>query len=425
MHGRRRFAASVAALLAAVAATAADPAARAQYSWPQFHGPRRDNISTEEGLLERWPEGGPKLVWKAKGLGHGWATVSVTGGRIYTAGNIDRTTFVIALDLDGGTLWRTRSGPAFKGPQPGARATPTVAAGRVYHLNGTGHIVCLEAATGESVWAVNMLKRFNGRNILWGLAESLLVDGLRVICCPGGEKVAMAALDKDTGRTVWTSTGLGDKPAYVSPVLVEHGGLRQIVTIMANYAVGVAADTGKLLWKYPHKVSHEANCITPVHHDGRLALSGTWGRGSTLLKLTVSGRTCTAEEVWRTRELDSEHGGIVLVDGYLYGQADGNHQRRRLACLDMRTGRTMWTSGRLAGKRSATVTVAGGMLYVLSDRGEVALVRPNPKRLEVVSQYNLPKGGRGAAWAHPVVCGGRLYIRHGEFLYVYDVRGVN
>ena len=402
------------------AGTSAGQAGR-KCDWPQFHGPRRDNISTETGLLKRWPAGGPKLLWKADGLGHGWATVALVGERIYTAGKIGPSTVITALDRTGKQLWQAKTGPAFNRSPPGARATPTIAAGRLYHLNGTGHVVCLDAATGERIWAVNMLKRFNGRNIRWGLSESLLVDGGRVICCPGGKEVSLVALDAGTGKTLWKCTGARDKPAYAAPILVDRGGLRQIVTVMGASAVGVAADTGRLLWQVPHRVRFEAACASPIHHGGYLALFGTWGRGATLLKLNVDGAKCTAEEVWRTKDLDNEHGGVVLVAGYLYGQADGDHKRRHWACLDFKTGRTVWNAPELAG-RSGTLTYADGMLYLLSDRGTVALVPASPKGFEIVSRFDLPKGGRGSSWAHPVICGGRLYVRHGDFLYVYDVR---
>ena len=428
-HWRTGRIAALAGALLLGAVTGSLPAAEAapappggQHDWPQFHGPRRDNRSTETGLLKRWPAGGPTLLWKARGLGHGWATVAISGGRLYTAGNVNSRTVITALDLAGKRLWQTTGEAAFKQSTPGARATPTIAGGRLYHLNGSGHVLCLDAQTGKRLWSVNMLARFGGRNIRWGLAESLLVDGQRVICCPGGPKAALAALDAETGKTVWTCTGLDDKPGYVTPILVACGGLRQVITIMANHAVGVSAETGALLWTYEHKVPYEANCVSPVYHDGHVVLAGTWGRGATLLKLTVTGRACRAEEVWRTGELDNEHGGIVLVDGYLYGQADGNHKRRHLACLDMKTGKTMWTARELAGRRSATLTYADGMLYVMSDGGEVALVRPNPKQLDIVSRFTLPKGGKGDAWAHPVICDGHLYIRHGDFLYVYSIR---
>ncbi len=390
--------------------------------WPQFHGPRRDNRSADTGLLKQWPDGGPKLIWRTEGIGKGYATVAITGGKIYTAGNIGDDTVVTAMDTSGKILWQARNGLAYDRSFPGARATPTIADGKLYHLNGDGDIVCLDAATGKRVWGLNMLEKFDGRNIRWGLAESLLVDGDRVICTPGGEKIGVAALNKETGRTVWTCTGPGDRPGYVSPRIVDYAGLRQIVTIMSASAVGIAAESGKLLWKYKHKVAYDVNVNTPTYHDGHIALFGTWGRGATLLKLNVRGGGCDVEEVWRTEELDNEHGGVVLVGGYLYGQADGNHRDRHWACLDWRTGKTMYSVKGLPGKRSGTLTCADGMLYLLSDMGTVALMPPDPGDFRIISRFTLPAGGEGPAWAHPVVNGGRLYLRHGNFLYAYDVR---
>jgi len=415
------IAAAASVLVVSLAAAFARSPAR-QHDWAEFRWPRRDNKSPDTNLAKRWPDGGPKLLWKARGIGDGWAGVSIASGRLYTAGAIDGKTAITSLDLAGKRIWQVTTAAVFKGSFPDARGTPTIVAGRLYHINGSGHAVCLDAETGKRIWSVDTIDRFDGRLSRWGVSESLLVVGRHVICTPGGEKVALAALDKDTGKTIWTCTGLGDKAAYTTPILVEHGGLRQVVTILANFAVGVSVDTGELLWKYPHKVPYEANCVTPVYVAGQILLSGTWGRGAALLKLNVSGKACGVKELWRSKALDNEHGGIIVVDGYIYGQADGNHKNRRMTCLEFKTGKAMWSTPRLAGKRTSTLALADGMFYVMTDQGEVALVRPNPKRLEVVSSFNLPKGGKGPAWAHLVICNGRLYIRHGEFLYVYDVK---
>lgn len=393
--------------------------------WPQFHGPRRDNRSPDTGLLKKWPEGGPKLIWKAQGLGQGFSTVAIADGIIYTTGNKGKDTVITAMDMSGKQIWKQKNGPAYTRSHPGARSTPTIADGRLYNMNGDGDLICLDARTGSKIWTVNMIEKFEGRMIPWGISESPLVVGDNVICCPGGKEVSMVALDKDTGQTRWTCKGKGDKPGYASAILVDYKGLRQIVVLMSEAAIGVAAQTGKLLWRYPQKVRFDANCDMPIFHDGHIFLFGTWGRGATMLKLNVEAGDCSVEEVWRTAELDNEHGSVMIVDGYLYGQADGDHKRmnRHLACLEMKTGKTMWTARKLHGDRSASLTFADGMLYFVSDLGEVGLVRPNPKRLQIVSQFELPKGGKGTVYAHPVVFGGRLYIRHGRFLYVYDVRG--
>jgi outer membrane protein assembly factor BamB len=297
-----------------------------------------------------------------------------------------------------------------------------VADGKLYNLSGTGNLICIDAKTGSTVWGLNILDEFDGRMVTWGMSESPLVDGDNVMCFPGGEEIGMVALDKDTGQTRWTCVEIGDKPSYATATIIDCQGLRQILTMTSESAVGVAAETGKLLWKYPHKVRFEANCDTPLYHDGHVYLFGTYGYGATKLKLNVAGDSCSVEKIWHTSELDNEHGGVMITDGYLYGQADANHKQRHMACLEATTGKTMWTARELAGRASATLTFAEGMFYIVSDQGVVALVKPNPKRLEIVSKFELPEDGESEVRARPVVCGGRLYIRHDQILYVYDVR---
>ena len=394
-------------------------------NWPQFHGLRRDNLSSDNGLLNRWPDGGPRLIWKALGIGDGFSSISIVDGMIYTAGNIKGETVITALDMSGNILWQTKNGPAFTKSYPGSRGTPTISDGKLYHLNGNGYVICLEARTAEKVWTLNMRDKFHGVSPEWGLSESLLVDGRNVICCPGGEEASMVALDKDTGKTVWISPGIGDKPGYAAPILVDYKGLRQIITVTSASAIGVAANTGDLLWRHDHPVQYGSNISTPIYHDGHVVLFRTFGHGVTKLRLKVKDHTCTVEEAWRTGELDNEHGGVVLVDGYLYGHADGNHKWRHWACLEFSTGKTMYSVDGLPAKASGTITYADGMLYLLGEPGNVALMPADPEGFNIVSQFQLPEDGKGPAWAHPVVCGGRLYLRHGEFLYAYDVRSAN
>jgi len=410
---KRRFLLTTAVAAALVAAVSF--AARAD--WPQFHGPNRDNLSAETGLLKRWPEGGPPLLWTATGIGEGFSSVAIAGGRIYTAGNLGEATVVTALDLDGKVLWRAPNGPADRHDRPGTRGTPTVDGDRVYHESSYGHLVCLDAATGRRLWTVNILKRFGGRDTQWGLSESVLVDGPRLIVTPGGERVAMAALDKMTGRTLWTTPGTGDKPGYASPVLVDYKGLRQIVTMLSGAIVGVHAETGRLLWRHEHKVYADEAVSTPVfwQDEGLLAVSTLWPGGARCLRLIVEGDRARVEEVWQTNALDNHHGGILAVGGYIYG----SKLRGQWVCLDFKTGRSTYVA---QGVGKGSLTWADGMLYTYSERGLVGLVPATPERHEVVSTFRIPQGGKGPAWAHPVVCGGRLYLRHGDRLHCYDVR---
>jgi outer membrane protein assembly factor BamB len=408
-----------AALLATVllAAAPARPSAAAEdCSWPQFQGSRRDNVSTETGLLRQWPDDGPRLLWTARGLGHGFSSVAIAGGLLATAGNLDDQTAVTVLNLDGSRRWQVTTGPAWTGSSPGSRGTPTLDGDRLYHESALGEVVCLEAATGKRLWGRNILDEFGSKNITWAVAESVLIDGRRLICCPGGPETAMVALDKMTGETLWRSPSAGDLAGYGSPVLVEHEGLRMIVTMTSKAVIAVGADDGRLLWRFPHETPWDENIATPIHHDGHLFVS-TQFTGSVLLRLKTENGRPAVEAVWRSDQLDNHHGGVVLLDGYLYGsgRANGN----RWACLDWKTGELKYLE---RGVGKGTLTTAEGMLYTLSEQGLLGLVPATPEAHEIVSQFRIPRQGEGPVWARPVICGGRLYVRHGEYLYCYDIK---
>jgi len=411
---RARRAWQSAALIIGLTAVVSGARGAQKPEWPQFHGPRRDNMSTETGLLKQWPEGGPKLVWTAKGIGSGFSTVAIAGKRIYITGNIGDHTVIAALRLDGRSLWQARNGPACRHQHAGTRSTPTIEEHRLYHMNADGDLVCLDARTGRHLWGLNILKKFGGRNITWGFAESLLIDGDNVICTPGGQETGMVALNKITGTTVWTCTGTRDKPGYCSPTLFEHGGVRQIAVLMSRSVIGVNADTGKLLWQEPHVCPFEENITAPLFHDGRLLIS-TRTTGTRLFELKTDGDRVTLKERWGTAALTNQHGGMLVVNGHIYGECHGGQP---WAVLDFGSGTTTY-KGRGIGR--ASITYADGRLYLLSFSGTMALVRPDPRTFAPVSQFRVPKGGRGPFWAHPVVCGGRLYVRHDDTLFAYDI----
>ena len=384
--------------------------------WPQFHGPRRDNLSDETGLLEQWPPDGPKLLWTARGIGHGFSTVAIAGGLIYTAGNVGPDTVITALDLDGKTQWTANNGPACKHDRPGTRSTPTLDGHRLYHENADGDLACLDARTGKRVWSLNILKKFSGRNTKWGLSESPLIDGNKVICVPGGVNAGMAALDKTTGETVWVCKETTEKPGYASPIVVEYGGIRQIVTMMQRSVVGVRADTGKLLWRQPHVAFADETVSTPLFHDRFVFVSTLFPGSSQLIELSAEGDGIAAKRAWKSMALCNHHGGVLLVDGHLYGST----ARGKWECVALKTGKVVHAA---KGVGKGSLTYADGMLYTYGEKGgAVGLVKATPEGHQVVSRFRIPKGGRGPAWAHPVVCGGRLYLRHGDFLYCYDIQ---
>ena len=265
---------------------------------------------------------------------------------------------------------------------------------------------------------MNLAAKFQGKRDEYGRAESLLIDGDRVIRRPGGA-TAMAALNKQTGRTVWKSPTAHEPASYVSPIVAEYQGLRMILGMSSRALIGVHADTGDLLWKFEfYTPRYVANCVTPIYHDGHVFISGGYGLGCVLLKINVRGNNATVEPAWRCKDLDNRHGGVILLDGYLYGASHFNN-KGKWACLDWKTGHLMWAE---RGVGEGSLTYADGMLYVVSEQGKVGLVRPTPTGHELVSQFKIPPGGEGPTWAHPVVCGGRLYLRHGDRLYAYNVR---
>lgn len=390
----------------------------AEGSWPRFCGAKLNNQSTEKGLLTQWPKEGPALLWTAKGFGEGWASVAIANSTIYTAGNVDKQAVVFALDLDGKPRWKTVVGPGWTGSYAGVHGTPTLDGDRVYYETPMGDVVCLKAASGEKIWGVNILKEFEGENIQWALAESVLIDGERLICSPGGKKGSVVALDKMTGKTVWASAYAGESASYASPTLVECQGLRIVLTMNSKAFIGVNADSGELLFRHPHETKYDVNATMPVYHDGQVFITSGYRAGSEMLAIRVDGKKARVEKVWASQEMDNHHGGVILLDGCLYG-ASSELNRGKWICLDWKTGKKLYAE---KGVGKGSLTYADGMLYTLSEDKQMGIVPAVSTEHKVASQFKLPAGGEGKSWAYPVICGTRLYIRHGDVLFAYDVR---
>ena len=395
--------------------------------WPQFRGPNRDGISHETGLLKKWPQVGPPLAWRASGTGQGFSSVSVAAGRIYTMGNVGNDECVIALDVNGGKPeWTARigrvraNGSGYAGP----RCIPTVDGDLLYALGLNGDLVCLETAGGKERWRVDFQKDFGGRMMSgWGYSESPLVDGDRVICTPGGDRAALAALDKQTGKIVWTAPGSNTGgAAYSSIVIAEVGGIKQYVQLLGRGVYGVAAEDGKILWNYGRIANGTANIPTPlVHDDFVFCTTGYNDGGSALLKLAPNRGAIRAEEKYylSNREFQNHHGGLVMIGDYIYG--GHGHNNGLPTCLDWKRGKIMWGKQRGPGNESAAVCYADGHMYFRYQDGVMALIEATPERYNLKSTFRIPGSGT-PSWPHPVIAGGRLYLRDQNDLLCYDVR---
>jgi outer membrane protein assembly factor BamB len=380
--------------------------------WPQWRGPRRDGVSAERGLLKQWPAGGPPLVWQAKGAGDGYSSFSVANGRLFTLGARGGTEYVIAFDVAKGTrLWEATHGRRFSNDRgDGPRATPTVEGDRVYAFGASGDLSVLEAATGKVVWSQNVLQKFGGSNINWGLSESPLVLSDRILVSPGGSGASIVALRKTDGSLIWKTQS--DEPGYSSAVIQEIGGLRQAVFFTGERALGVDVNDGRLLWSYNRVANRTANIATPIVRGNHVFLSSDYGTGAALLSIIAEGPKVSAREVYFTSEMRNHHSSSVLVGDHLYGFSSAI-----LTALHFESGKQVWRD-RSVGKGS--LVFADDRLYLYSENGVVGLAEANPAGYREHGRFQIRTGSL-PTWSHPVVSGGKLFLRDQDTIYAYNV----
>ncbi len=396
--------------------------------WPQWRGPARTGLSRETGLLKQWPKDGPKLQWQAKDIGGGYSTPAIVGDRIYLMADRDGEEFVVALASENGAkVWSTAIGKVGRntGPQyPGTRSTPTVDGNRIYVLGSDGDLACLEKDKGKVVWSKNLKKDFGGAPGMWAYSESVLIDGDKLICTPGGKTATLVALKKTDGDVIWKcAVPEGDEAGYASAIAVDVGGVRQYVQFLAKGVVGVDAKTGKFLWRYDETKDPAANIPTPVFHDDSVFTS-TSRNGSGLNRIKVDKDEVTTEQVYYNKTALNSIGGVVRVGDYVYG----TNAKGLLVCMDFKTGKVKWAHACVG---AAGLCYADGMLYVRGQGGsgfgketqpEVALVEATPDGYKEKGRFKQPGHGDRPAWPHPVVANGRLYLRDGNVLLCYDVK---
>ena len=388
--------------------------------WPQWRGPLRNGLSSDKGLLRQWPEKGPSVVWSITSLGEGYGSLAIKADRIYVqgtsgTGNDAKSTVFCLNRATGKAIWSVQLGQKIDESRGnGPRSTPTVDGDKVYVLTENGDLACLRERDGSRVWGKNILKEYGGTNPKWLISESPLIDGNKLIVSPGGNGAGIVALNKETGAEIWRAKELSDQAGYSSCIAADVGGVRSYINFVSGGAVGVRASDGKLMWRYTKVANRVANCTTPIFANNSVFFSSAYDTGAALLNLTAADGEVKAQEAYFTREMMNHHGGMVLVDGYLYGFSN-----QILTCLEFSSGKVMWKD-RSVGKGS--LTYADGMLYLLGEKQLVGLAEANPKAY--VEKGRFPINDRGwDSWAHPVVLGGKLFIRNQNELTVYDVKG--
>ena len=392
-------------------------------TWPSFHGPRRDNISHETGLMQAWPQAGPELLWAASGIGHGYSSLSIAAGRIFTAGMIGKQTYVTALDMNGKQLWQRLNGESWQASKrqtwavayAGSRGTPTVDGKTVYHLSEMGRLTAFDVQTGQERWHIDILKTFAADRPKYGLSESVLIHENALICCPGGARGYVVALQKETGRTLWVNQEIKDPVGYCSPVVARIDDVEQVISMSANRVFSFDPKNVRLLWEYPFGNARGNSATDVIVSDGRVYASSGYGGGSVLLEPQQQANgDFSVTAVWKSQLLDNHHGGVLWHNNCLYGSG---HESRGWFCLDFSTGNKRWQA---PGKGS--LTYADGRFYCLDEKGIMTLMKATDDTWQETGSFRLPRGGKGLYWAHPVVCGGRLYVRHADQLFAYDIR---
>lgn len=425
MPAHSRFlAAGVLALttLTAVASTALAqrPVPGAAREWSQWRGPDRTGISTEKGLLKTWPQGGPTLLWKAEGLGGGYSTPSFAGGKIYGMGYRGQDEVIWARNLaDGAEVWSYRITDANRGIgyPDGSRCTPTIDGKLLYAVGVSGDLLCLDAGTGKLVWQKHLVNDFGGAVPNWGYTESPLIDGDKVIVSPGGKTSTIIALNKKDGSTIWQCAVPGGSPAcYASGIVANVDGQRQYITYLARGVYGVNLADGKFLWHYASPANGIV-CTTPVYQDHMVFATTAYDKGGGAVSLKTNGGAVETAEAYFSQELQNHHGGVVLLGDHMY-YFEG-FRIGRLVCREFKTGKLVWAD---ETKRKGSLVYADGMLYCRDERGEVSLVPATPQGYRSVGSFPQPNRSGKAAWSHPVVTGGKLYIRDQDVLLCYDVK---
>lgn len=378
----------------------------------KWRGPNQNGHYAESNLLNEWPDNGPDMLWNFNDLGVGYSSPAFANQRIYVSGMEGKTGYIYALTEEGKFIWKKPYGDEYSTSYPGSRATPVIAGDHLYILSGLGDLACLNSMSGELNWKKNIIKEYGGRNVEWGFNETLSILDDMLICTPGGREYNIIALNRYYGQLLWSTKGLGEKSAYCSPLLTKIGTRNLLVTHTEDHILGFDAKDGKLLWRHGHTNIYSIHPNTPLLHNNQLFCFSGYGQGGVMLQLNEDGSKVTKK--WFQKSIDSRTGGAVIVDGKIFGSGD---KSREWQCIDWATGEVLYETKDIG---NGVVITAEGLLYLYSQRGELALVKPGANSFEIISEIRVSMGS-AQHWAHPVINKGRLFIRHGDTLIAYNI----
>ncbi|MFK7768641.1 MAG: PQQ-binding-like beta-propeller repeat protein [Mariniblastus sp.] len=402
--------------------------------WLQWRGPNHNSVSTETGLLKKWPAEGPPQLWANEDCGIGYGGFSIKGNRLFTIGANDGVDFALCLNTeDGSQIWRTpfiggdsTLSDRGKGWGDGPRSTPSVDGDFVFLMGVGGELWCVKAEDGAKVWSVNMAD-FGGSTPGWGYSESPLVDEDKVICTPGGPDGTLVALDKRTGKKIWQSApvtktlsdGSETNPAkahYSSIIPIDSNNQRQYVQLLVHAVVSVNADSGETVWQINWS-GNTAVIPTPIFNNDEVYVTSGYKVGSKLIKI---GENNEATELWHTKAMSNHHGGVIQIGDYFYGSNE-----QVFVCQSRTDGKAVWQTRKL---RKGALTYADGLFYHLGERsGKVTLFHADENGISMKGRFTMePKSKidkrKGKIWVHPVIANGRLYLRDQNVIVSYDVK---
>ena len=388
----------------------------------QWRGPNRDGHFTETGLLKEWPENGPEQVLEVEGIGNGWSSPIWADGMLYTTGMIDTLDYLTAINPDGSFKWQVAYGRSWNKSFPDTRSTPVVEGDRIYVQSGTGQVSCINKEDGATIWEVDVDKDFDGEYHIWGNSETVLICDDKVIVSPGGNETSIVALDKMTGEEVWQTRSLGGPRAYASATIYEWNGFRYILGIIGTDLMAIVPETGKIAWSYrywdPQKWDQNGLIWTntPVFKDNDIFITMGYDYPAVMLEMDSTGTSVVEKFVDHT--FDNHHHGVILTEGHLYGSNWFDNKRGRWVCMKWDTGEIKYVAD---WDTKGAMIMADGLLYCYNERGNVGLVEPNPDGFKLISQFRIRKGA-GPHWAHPFIADGKLLLRHGDVLMVYNIK---